>query len=734
MSEPTSESSVPVDVVVAVQRGRRPEPLIEAIGRHHPGWNCYSVWAGDPQLRPGSCGDHTWFPSPVDEGDLLRAEPDGVPWLVALRAVQALGSERPVIVLRAGVAVLGVIDALVPADGELVVVPRVLGPPSADGHPTADVLGAEGSQSDAVASFGAGTAASTSWLLEQLVAESDRGVPLPVGRLLELAAQYFRSRSCADDRIGASVWRWPDRRPHLLDLLRRDPERPWLADPTIEGTPRVSLADPDRLAVLAEADDQLAGGDEPLRLPGGILVDPGVRRIARRTPDLPAPPWTQASAFRRWLHDEYWNDLHRDRADLQHAFPHPSGIDADRFAVWARRATVDGLAPLMIEPGVLRESARIRRTGERRDGVNLVGYFKHQSGVANVGRRVAAMLDRQGVPHSVVAYERTDNPAVVPEPATDQRLEFADSLAFVNGDQFHHLHDDVPEIFGAGRQVVGLWCWELETIDGAPPVGHAHVDQIWAMTTFMTRPFRDLGVPVHHVHVPFDEPVSSGRPRSSFGPLAEADGRFVFGVVLDHLSVTERKNPIAAIRAFRRAFPYPDPAGPLLVVKTINAATCWREHERLLVEAMGRDDIVVWDELLPIADHMALIESFDALVSLHRSEGIGLHIAEAMWLDTPVIATNYSGNVDFTDHRSALLIDADMVRVGPGRYPYPPDARWAEPHLDEAADALRQMASDPDLTAKLARAGREKMESMPGEREFVDRMVALLNLERASSD
>jgi hypothetical protein len=120
----------------------------------------------------------------------------------------------------------------------------------------------------------------------------------------------------------------------------------------------------------------------------------------------------------------------------------------------------------------------------------------------------------------------------------------------------------------------------------------------------------------------------------------------VFAVVFDHFSVTERKNPVGVIDAFRRAFTADE--GPVLVVKSMNAAKRWPQHQHVVAAAGGRPDIVLWDEHLERADHMALIQHVDALVALHRSEGLGLHLAGDVARHS-VIATRYSGNLDFMD-------------------------------------------------------------------------------------
>jgi glycosyltransferase involved in cell wall biosynthesis len=200
--------------------------------------------------------------------------------------------------------------------------------------------------------------------------------------------------------------------------------------------------------------------------------------------------------------------------------------------------------------------------------------------------------------------------------------------------------------------------------------------------------------------------------------------------VLDHFSVTARKNPIGAVEAFRRAF-RPD-EGPLLVVKTMNGAHRWPQHQELLAAVGDRPDIRVWDVHLDRDDHMAFIRSLDGLVSLHRSEGLGLHLAEAMWLGTPVIATRYSGNLDLMDDDSALLVDAGRVHVTGGEGVYPPEAMWADPDLDQATDAMRRLVGDPALAARLVAAGRARMEAQPSVDDTARRVAALLGLEMAS--
>jgi len=133
----------------------------------------------------------------------------------------------------------------------------------------------------------------------------------------------------------------------------------------------------------------------------------------------------------------------------------------------------------------------------------------------------------------------------------------------------------------------------------------------------------------------------------------------------------------------------------------------------LLAAADGRDDIRVWDETLSREDQMGLVSAVDCMVSLHRSEGLGLHLAEAMWLGTPTIATRYSGNLDFMDDHNSMLVDATLVNVERGEGVYPPTAKWAEPDVDQAVAALRSIVADAGLRSRLSSAGRRTMAQQP---------------------
>jgi glycosyltransferase involved in cell wall biosynthesis len=473
--------------------------------------------------------------------------------------------------------------------------------------------------------------------------------------------------------------------------------------------------------------EQLAGKRQPLCAPGGLSLDAITRRLVAAS-DQALAPWSRPSEFRAWLAARYWTAVHRERADLRTAFADPDGVDRNRFDAWCRTATLDDGAPLLLDIPARHQRALPVASTLRHDGLNLVGYLTRDFSLGDVARRLLDALSQADVPVSTIAHQRTQSPVMANPPRIDDEVRFATTLAVVTADQFPTLPLDLGPVVHATERMIGYWFWELEHVPRHMRDVAAMVDQVWAGSRFVTEALAAaLPCPVHHVPIPVPQPETSGRARASFPPLADSLDRFVFAVVFDHLSVTERKNPVGVIEAFRRAFAPGE--GPLLVVKTMNARQRWPQHQRVQLAAEGRDDIVVWDEHLARADQMAFLRAVDCLVSLHRSEGLGLHLAEAMWLGTPVIATRYSGNLDLMDDDCAVLIDADQVPVRGGEGVYPPEARWADPDLDQAAAAMRRVATDRAFADRLREAGRNRMLAQPSLADTGRHIAALLGID-----
>jgi len=172
------------------------------------------------------------------------------------------------------------------------------------------------------------------------------------------------------------------------------------------------------------------------------------------------------------------------------------------------------------------------------------------------------------------------------------------------------------------------------------------------------------------------------------GDLGLPEG-FVFLFVFDYHSVFARKNPLGLVEAFGQAFP--EGSGASLVLKSINSEHHPGEHGRLIEAAKGHRDIHIIDRYVTAAEKNAMFAGCDCYVSLHRSEGFGNTLAEAMSLGKPVIATGYSGNMEFMTAQNSYPVDYTLAPIGDDAGPYPATGEWAEPDVGHAARLMRHV-------------------------------------------
>ncbi len=340
-------------------------------------------------------------------------------------------------------------------------------------------------------------------------------------------------------------------------------------------------------------------------------------------------------------------------------------------------------------------------------GVNVLGYFRFPCGLQEEAGQLCRALE-----HARYAVARRDLPVGSDQgellPGRFDDLErYPVSLVKVGAasplDETYARAGLHPR---PGVYRVACWSWELGTLPAGAVEASGLADAVWTPTEFGADAVRRgwPGKPVSAVLPPLAPPARAGQP---FG---HSQGRFLVFFAFDMGSCGERKNSLGLIRAFRAAFPAGERVGLLIKVSRASANRPLWAAMRAAAAADPR--VTLLDVVLPRVEIDAMMAACDCYASLHRAEGLGLTMAEAMLRGKPVVATGYSGNLDFMTAETAHLVRYKLVKVGPGNPPYDADAEWAEPDEAHAAELLRQVYDDRDAAAALGRRARAHAEAV----------------------
>ncbi len=338
-----------------------------------------------------------------------------------------------------------------------------------------------------------------------------------------------------------------------------------------------------------------------------------------------------------------------------------------------------------------------------RNGIEIVGLFHNPSGLGESARLCARQLHSNGYKIRCISAESF----FYKKRELDWSFENT-AEAHEIGLRIIHLNPPMLPpyaLLGGVRSYtstynVGYWAWELEHLPPEWVKALSYINAVMGPSNFTVNTFRRytdkpvLKVP-HRVQV---NTVTSGiRDRLGIAPDC-----FLVSCIFATQSSLERKNPESLIRAFLQAFGTDNKA--CLVFKISNIGP---DKDRLEQMTRGHDNILFIDDVWPHEDILGLIAESNVYASLHRSEGFGLSLAEAMLLGTPVIATNWSGNVDFCNTENSFPVGYSKINVRSSHSEFLKAGAsvWAEPDIVQAARLLRQIRQNPlEATAKAERA------------------------------
>lgn len=334
-------------------------------------------------------------------------------------------------------------------------------------------------------------------------------------------------------------------------------------------------------------------------------------------------------------------------------------------------------------------------------GVNLLGYARGEFGVAENVRSYARALNEAAYPFLIFdldAGEISRQQDRSMERHFSDTLRYPSSIFFINAEQMQIAHSVLGRAVYSGRYNIGFWAWELEKFPREWGGAFRCVDEIWTPTAFVRDAISAAtDKPVLRVPTSIEIEVPQGMDRAHFGLSSDA---FVFLFSYDFNSFVSRKNPEAVIAAFRQAFA-DGVQGVRLLVKSTNGNRFPENFEQLRRAAADDPRIEMRDGFLSRDEMSGLQNAVDGYVSLHRSEGFGLGMAECMYLGKPVIATGYSGNMDFMDGENSLLVDYRMTPLHEGNYVCWQGQQWADPDVAHAARLMRLVFDDRELAHRI---------------------------------
>ena len=339
-------------------------------------------------------------------------------------------------------------------------------------------------------------------------------------------------------------------------------------------------------------------------------------------------------------------------------------------------------------------------------GINLVGWYRAELGVGESVRCAARAAAAAGVPHALV-------PLKLYCKAAQGDHSFDDRLSDANPYPVNVIHIDAPQsrdidhhhgdTFRRGKYNIGYWAWELPEFPDGWVRYCDYVDEVWAPSRF-ARDAIAAKAPVPVLAMPhaieFNLPSVSD-PRALFDLPRD---RFLFLFIYDLHSYQERKNPQAVLRAFRHAFGAHGRRDAGLVIKVHGLHGNERDIAALREEIARLDGCTLIAGTLPRERIYLLQHACDCFVSLHRSEGFGLAVAESMYLGKPAISTDWSATAEFVNSGNGCPVNHRLIELTENHGPYTKGQIWADPDIEHAAWHMRRLVADRALCAYLGAA------------------------------
>ena len=368
------------------------------------------------------------------------------------------------------------------------------------------------------------------------------------------------------------------------------------------------------------------------------------------------------------------------------------------FSNYMKNIKIDIKRLLFLLLGLNFRNGTYLQNEETKKGINIIGFTKLPKGVGEGVRSHIRAINKVGIKNSVIDVSER----ILPNELYDY------NLLHVNADLIPQICVKLKKKILKKRYNIGYWVWELEKFPKKWNSSLNYLDEIWVGSSFVYDALRkNTHIPILKIPYSIDFNVEFQYNRDYFDLPKSA---FLFLTMYDTQSVQERKNPKASIEAFKKVFTS-DNEEVYLIVKVNSNNLFSKEVEDLKRVIKGWKNIILIDEILKKEEVIGLINCCDAFISLHRSEGFGLVIAESMYLGKPVIVTNWSGNTDFTNFENACCVPYKLTRINKSHGPYKKGNYWADPDISVASDFMLKLFNNKYYYDKKANLGMKTIKS-----------------------
>lgn len=343
-------------------------------------------------------------------------------------------------------------------------------------------------------------------------------------------------------------------------------------------------------------------------------------------------------------------------------------------------------------------------------GINISGYINKQFGLGEGVRSNIRAIKSTDIPYVLNDFNIVLSKHVVDDAKNQLEISAENpyniNLVQINIDRLQQVIEQTDKSYFLEKYNIGFWAWELENFPEESKIYFDLFDEIWVPSNFCTEAISKVSpVPVlkmmHSIEI--EKPTFS---RKEFG-LPE--DHFVFLTMFDYYSFLNRKNPIATIDAYEKAFGKNNEQ-VLLVIKTSISKEFPEDRKKLTDRISDNTSIIIIEEILDRDRLYSLMNCCDAFISLHRSEGFGLTMAEAMYLGKPTIATGYSANIEFMTVNNSFLVQYTMISAGNQYYFSTEKDYWADADVEDASRKMLFVVNHPEETAHIARRGQQDVQ------------------------